>query len=462
MSETATDPGTPITPPPLLLYGPPGPAGPPGPPGAASTVPGPAGPIGPRGPDGATGSTGATGAGVAPGGSTGQVLTKVTAADYNTNWTTPTGGGLTLPLGQVLTFSPDNTFDIGASGATRPRDVFVGRRLSIASTTNTNSAPLVFPAAVGLKIVLYDTAANNYYGLGIAAGQLAFVGQTFAFRLTSMAGASVFTLDSGGPLINEIAAPANPAANIARLYFKSDHKLYSLDSTGLETQLGAQGPAGATGGTGPAGSTGATGPAGPGVPVGGTTAQVLAKNSATDYDTGWITNFTQTQADALYLSRAGGTLTGGLLFSADNTLDIGAVGATRPRTIYAGTSVIAPLFDATGGSVFSPLVQWTGGNMTIGTSSSHLLLFKTNNVVRWQVQNTALITQADGTTDIGATASGRPRNLYLTGSVGVKVKAGTPLDTDFTSPVDGMIAVDSTASKIWCRVGGVWKGVVVA
>jgi hypothetical protein len=41
--------------------------------------------------------------------------------------------------------------------------------------------------------------------------------------------------------------------------------------------------------TGPTGSTGSTGPAGPGVPTGGATGQVLEKNSATNYDTVWIT-----------------------------------------------------------------------------------------------------------------------------------------------------------------------------
>jgi hypothetical protein len=49
---------------------------------------------------------------------------------------------------------------------------------------------------------------------------------------------------------------------------------------------GTGGPAGATG---PAGPTGPTGPAGPGVPAGGTTGQVLEKNSGTDYDTDWVT-----------------------------------------------------------------------------------------------------------------------------------------------------------------------------
>lgn len=39
-----------------------------------------------------------------------------------------------------------------------------------------------------------------------------------------------------------------------------------------------------------------------------------------------------------YLPLAGGTMVGNLLFT-DNTLDIGASGATRPRTVYVGTDV---------------------------------------------------------------------------------------------------------------------------
>ena len=122
-----------------LIPGPPGPQGEQGEPGADSTVPGPQGPEGPEGPQGIqgiqgiqgntgsqgpqgnigatgpqgpqgdpgatgsqgpqgnpgpTGSTGPTGPGVAAGGTTGQVLTKIDATDYNTNWQTPaTGGG---------------------------------------------------------------------------------------------------------------------------------------------------------------------------------------------------------------------------------------------------------------------------------------------------------------------------------------------------------------------------------
>lgn len=67
--------------------------------------------------------------------------------------------------------------------------------------------------------------------------------------------------------------------------------------TGATGSTGATGATGATGPQGPAGPTGPQGPQGPagadgvGVPVGGTTGQVLAKTSATDYATGWVTPF---------------------------------------------------------------------------------------------------------------------------------------------------------------------------
>lgn len=52
------------------------------------------------------------------------------------------------------------------------------------------------------------------------------------------------------------------------------------------------------------------------------------------------TYLTIANAASTYLPLAGGTLTGNLLFSADNTKDIGASGATRPRTGYFGTNII--------------------------------------------------------------------------------------------------------------------------
>lgn len=95
---------------PIGVTGPAGPQGNPGPTGPASTVPGPpgpqgnqgpqgvAGPVGPDGPQGATGpagvpgpqgpqgTTGAVGPGVAAGGTTNQVLYKVSTTAYDTAW----------------------------------------------------------------------------------------------------------------------------------------------------------------------------------------------------------------------------------------------------------------------------------------------------------------------------------------------------------------------------------------
>jgi hypothetical protein len=69
--------------------------------------------------------------------------------------------------------------------------------------------------------------------------------------------------------------------------------------TGPQGETGATGPAGADGVDGADGATGDTGPAGPGVAAGGTTGQVLAKSSATDYETEWADTYTPTEIDDL-------------------------------------------------------------------------------------------------------------------------------------------------------------------
>ena len=63
-----------------------------GPTGATGDT-GATGPTGPTGPAGADGADGADGVGVPAGGTTGQVLAKIDATDYNTEWVDQTGGG---------------------------------------------------------------------------------------------------------------------------------------------------------------------------------------------------------------------------------------------------------------------------------------------------------------------------------------------------------------------------------
>ena len=45
------------------------------------------------------------------------------------------------------------------------------------------------------------------------------------------------------------------------------------------------------------------------------------------------------------------------------------------------------------------------------------------------------------------------------GEVAVRVKAGTPADTDFDVARDGFIVVDTTRATMWLRAGGTWHDV---
>jgi hypothetical protein len=69
-----------------------GPQGPQGNTGATGSQ-GPIGNTGATGPAGPTGPTGPAGAGIIPGGTAGQVLTKIDGTDYNTQWAAGGGGG---------------------------------------------------------------------------------------------------------------------------------------------------------------------------------------------------------------------------------------------------------------------------------------------------------------------------------------------------------------------------------
>ena len=53
--------------------------------------------------------------------------------------------------------------------------------------------------------------------------------------------------------------------------------------------------------------------------------------------------------------------------------------------------------------------------------------------------------------------AGNVGSLGPSASLVSRVKAGTPSDSDFDNPVDGLMVVDSSGTKIWVRVGGAWK-----
>jgi hypothetical protein len=118
--------------------------------------PGPAGQDGAQGPQGIQGPPGHDGAGVPNGGTTGQVLGKASNANQDVIWLNQVGG-LTLPLGQHLTFAPDGTYDVGgSSSAQRPRNGYFTGAVTVAG-----SATSLTLGAVGLNAFLLPAVSGN-------------------------------------------------------------------------------------------------------------------------------------------------------------------------------------------------------------------------------------------------------------------------------------------------------------
>lgn len=141
------------------------------------------------------------------------------------------------------------------------------------------------------------------------------------------------------------------------------------------------------------------------------------QNDAYNSTVNWIT-ITGGQAAGL-TSISFGTK---LLFDSDNASDIGASGATRPRTVYAGTSVISPAVNGLAASAGGTLALaggagsgTTGGNVTItgGTATSG-------------AGSTVTVTAGSGA---GGTNAGGDVNLVP----GAAVSTGTPGEVKINS-----------------------------
>jgi hypothetical protein len=139
--------------------------------GAAGAT-GATGSQGPAGATGATGAAGAAGQGVPTGGTTGQVLAKIDGTNYNTQWTTPSGGGSADNLGnhtatQALDMASNNITNVGSIKLKElfydlPITPFIPTANSITSTT------LDMTGKTMIKIA--NVSSANYSVHGIAGG----------------------------------------------------------------------------------------------------------------------------------------------------------------------------------------------------------------------------------------------------------------------------------------------------
>jgi hypothetical protein len=184
-----------------------------------------------------------------------------------------------------------------------------------------------------------------------------------AFTIGSGTGSAkvsgVVTVTATGVLAFQFAQNSSSATNTT-LYAGSWMRVRSVSGTALDPL-----------GPGPAGPTGPQGPAGVGVPVGGTTGQVLAKTSATDYATGWATPFSGAYTDltgkptalSAFTNDSGYLSTVSLTSDVTDTLpaDNGGTGLTSPGT--AGNVLTSD------GTAWTSVAPDAGASVVIGETA---------------------------------------------------------------------------------------------
>ncbi len=320
-----------------------------------------------------------------------------------------TAGDWTIIHGHE-TWRVDNTYDIGASGATRPRTIYAGTSvvaLNVASpsgglnVSGGSGSGIVFRSGTTNRLVmqadgvLYSAGSSNlgtssipwgtgYFGTALVVG-------------TNPATAGAIRLPNTEYLYSRNAANSVNGILIGR---SGGDVVIVGDSTASGLQLGASTlPLGSNAlDLGASGTTWRTGYFGTSV------------ISPAFRSTGSLMVVGTLDANALLLRTADTTrwqigASGHLTAGADNTYDIGASGATRPRTGYFGTSVNVPVLE-------------NAAVMTIGTTAAQVLILKTNSTNRWVINSTGNFNAwADNTYDIGASETNRPRTGYFGTSV---------------------------------------------
>lgn len=131
-----------------------------------------------------------------------------------------------------------------------------------------------------------------------------------------------------------------------------------------------------------------------------------------------------------------GTVNSHLLFT-DNTYDIGANGATRPRNLFlAGAATIGGNLSVGGTLTLTGGVN-LNGNVTVGDSSADTLTINST------ITSNLLFT--DNTYDIGASGATRPRNLFLAGNATI----------GGATTMTGALTVDSTTDSSSTTTGSI-------
>jgi hypothetical protein len=251
------------------------------------------GPTGATGATGATGSTGATGAtgatgptgpGVAAGGTEGQILAKIDATDYNTEWIDNFTSQVkhevklaeSIAKGQAVYVSSSNGTNMLVSKASNATEAMSSKTLGLTQSGGVTN-DFVYVVTEGLLAglntngttagdpVWLGTNGNLLYGLAnkpVAPAHLVFIG--IVTRVNAINGEIFVKIQNGFELseIHDVTVVGKQDGYV--LAWNATTSLYEFVSpqSGPTGPTGPTGATGATGATGPTGNDGAQGPQG--------------------------------------------------------------------------------------------------------------------------------------------------------------------------------------------------------
>ncbi len=212
---------------------------------------------------------------------------------------------------------------------------------------------------------------------------------------------------------------------------------------GAAGPTGAPGPAGAAGAQGPQGEPGPTGPQGiqgiqgpqgipgVGVPTGGSTNQVLAKVSNSDYDTAWV------------------SFTGSIQY-------LGTWNAsTNTPTLTSGVGVSGSYYivSVAGSTNLDGVTDWQIGDWAIFNGTTWQKIDQTNSVISVNGYTGAVVLTY---TDVGAANSGANSNITsMTGLTGgISSPDYIQFSGDTTTLAAGRLWYDSTTGALNMGMGG--------
>ena len=262
---------------------------------------------------GGPGSPGTPGQGVPVGGTAGQVLEKIDGTDYNTQWVDAPGGAVDSVNGQtgVVVLTQDNVGDgttykqYSQTEKTKLAGIEAGAQVNVNADWNAASGDAeilnkpAIPSIAGLATVAYVDTQDALKVDKVAGKSL--LADTEISRLASMT--AIFTTALQAAYDGAVAwIAANGAALIAHLSNTSNPHNTTAAQVGAEPTISAGTPAQYWRGdkTWQDFATAAIAAVVTRLlPSGGTTGQVLAKTSGTDYAVGWSTPSSGSTLDIL-------------------------------------------------------------------------------------------------------------------------------------------------------------------